>query len=89
MESEEEYDAQEIDKPALRNMPAGSEAVVDVVGELNLFDARTNLFMTQAGDVRCRLVRDGKFSCECQCHGFFRDHFFFMFTNNFECLTSK
>lgn len=65
-ESEEEYDSQEIDKPALRTMPSDSEAVVDVVGELNLFDARTSLFMTQADDVRCRLVRAGQFSCEFQ-----------------------
>ncbi|KAF9216156.1 hypothetical protein BGZ59_010812 [Podila verticillata] len=62
VESEEEYDSQEIDKPAVRTMPSGSEAVVDIMGELNLFDARTNMFMTQADDVRCRLVRDGKFS---------------------------
>lgn len=77
MESEEEYDAQEIDKPAVRTMPDGSEAVVDVVGELNLFDARTNKFMTQADEVRCRLVRDGKFSCECHYHVFFGDRCFF------------
>ncbi|KAG0091073.1 hypothetical protein BGZ92_001573 [Podila epicladia] len=61
-ESEEESDAEEIDKPALRTMPTNAEAVVDVEGELNLFDARENLFMTQADDVRCRLVRAGKFS---------------------------
>ncbi|KAG0348608.1 hypothetical protein BG004_004736 [Podila humilis] len=59
---DEEYDPKGIDKPALRTSPSESEVAMEAEGELNLFDARTNLFMHQADDVICRFVRTRKYT---------------------------
>ncbi|KAF9915200.1 hypothetical protein BX616_006693, partial [Lobosporangium transversale] len=53
---------QDIDKPALRNVPTQYDGVVEAVGELHLFDPRTNHFMTQADSVRCQLLRTAKYN---------------------------
>ncbi|KAF9169502.1 hypothetical protein BGX20_010235, partial [Mortierella sp. AD010] len=52
----------EIDRPGLANIPTTYEGVAEAVGELSLFDARTNLFMKQADDVRCQFLRTAKFT---------------------------
>ncbi|KAF9360599.1 hypothetical protein BGX26_008584 [Mortierella sp. AD094] len=52
----------EIDKPELANIPTTYEGVAEAVGELSLFDARTNLFMKQADNVRCQFLRTAKFT---------------------------
>ncbi|KAF8983482.1 hypothetical protein BGZ46_010157 [Entomortierella lignicola] len=53
---------QEIDKPILRDIPTTYEGVAEAIGELNLFDSRTNLFMPQADNIRCQLLRTAKFT---------------------------
>ncbi|KAF9962255.1 hypothetical protein BGZ72_008390 [Mortierella alpina] len=59
---EEDEDEYTIDKPSVRHAPSKYEGVAEAVGELNLFDARTNLFMSQADEVRCQLLRTGKYA---------------------------
>ncbi|KAF9189001.1 hypothetical protein BGZ51_000177 [Haplosporangium sp. Z 767] len=53
---------QKIIMPPVRNFPRSYEVVADTVCELNLFDPRTNLFMTQADNVHCKLLRTGKYT---------------------------
>ncbi|KAG0305248.1 hypothetical protein BGZ98_004419 [Dissophora globulifera] len=61
-EQEDVEEAQRIEKPALRNIPTTYDGVAEAVGELNLFDPRSNLFMSQADNVRCQLLRTAKFT---------------------------
>ncbi|KAF9419692.1 hypothetical protein BGZ94_009333 [Podila epigama] len=51
-----------INKPSLRAMPTESATVIDIEGELHLFDAITNHFMMEAAEVHCRLIRVKKYS---------------------------
>ncbi|KAF8933330.1 hypothetical protein BGZ58_006429 [Dissophora ornata] len=53
---------EEIEKPALRDVPTTYDGVAEAVGELHLFDATTSLFMIQADNVRCQLLRTAKFT---------------------------
>ena len=63
-EEEQEDDGREIDRPELRNAPAKYEGVVEARGDLCLFDPMTNLFMDQADNVKCQLVRTGPYKCK-------------------------
>lgn len=54
----------QIEKPALRDIPTTYDGVAEAEGELNLFDPRTSLFMTQADNVRCQLLRTADFTCK-------------------------
>lgn len=57
-------DLYQIEKPTLRDMPTTYDGVAEAEGELNLFDPRTNLFMSQADNVRCQLLRTADFTCK-------------------------
>ncbi|KAF9988515.1 hypothetical protein BGZ65_001977, partial [Modicella reniformis] len=59
---EKEDDLHQIEKPSLRDIPTTYDGVAEAEGELNLFDPRTNLFMSQADNVRCQLLRTAKFT---------------------------
>ncbi|KAI1315063.1 hypothetical protein EDD11_001356 [Mortierella claussenii] len=61
-QEQEQEEMQGIDKPALRDIPTQYDGVAEAVGELNLFDPKTNLFMSQADNVRCQLLRTDKFT---------------------------
>ncbi|KAF9361228.1 hypothetical protein BGX34_007273 [Mortierella sp. NVP85] len=61
-DKDDDGDAYQIEKPALRDIPTVYDGVAEAEGELNLFDPRTNLFMTQAENVRCQLLRTTNFT---------------------------
>ncbi|KAG0378336.1 hypothetical protein BGX24_004113 [Mortierella sp. AD032] len=50
-----------VDRPSQRNAPTKYDGVAEATGELNLFDPKCNLFMVQADDIRCQLLRTEKF----------------------------
>ncbi|KAF9930844.1 hypothetical protein FBU30_011211 [Linnemannia zychae] len=50
-----------INKPAQRDAPTKYDGVAEAIGELRLFDPKTNEFMLQAENVRCQLLRTDEF----------------------------
>ncbi|KAI8359368.1 VID27 cytoplasmic protein-domain-containing protein [Mortierella sp. GBAus27b] len=61
-EAKDVDDQYNIEKPFLRDIPTTYDGVAEAEGELNLFDPRTSLFMTQAENVRCQLLRTANFT---------------------------